>query len=71
MLRQLLAEPDRYYIQPTLWLPDEILPVLTVAQHYGIPTCLLDWWSRRAFVASHFAASGAIRGTSESSRFAV
>ncbi|MHC8353779.1 FRG domain-containing protein [Pseudomonas sp. LB3P81] len=33
---------------------------LAVAQHYGVPTRLLDW-TRRSFVAAYFAASSALK----------
>jgi hypothetical protein len=39
--------------------PEELFDeTLAVAQHYGIPTRLLDW-TRRSFVAAYFAASSA------------
>lgn len=41
----------------TQWPPDDLLAVFGLAQHYGIPTRLLDW-SRNPFVSAYFAASG-------------
>ncbi len=46
--------PKRLF-EPTHWPPDEVLPVLGLAQHYGLPTRLVDW-SRRSFVGAYFAA---------------
>lgn len=40
-----------------LWPEEQSLEYLALAQHYGIPTCLLDW-SYNPFVSLFFAASG-------------
>lgn len=45
------------------WLPIDLLEVAALAQHYGIPTRLLDW-TYDIFVALYFAFRGAI-GTKE------
>jgi hypothetical protein len=42
------------------WPHDDLLSLLGLAQHYGLPTRLLDW-TRNAFVAAYFAAEDAIR----------
>lgn len=41
------------------WPPTEMLPLIALAQHYRLPTRLLDW-STRAYVAAYFAISDAL-----------
>lgn len=50
---------DRYYKNPPLWPNPEVLDLMAMAQHHGVPTRLLDW-SRKAFTAAYFAASTAL-----------
>lgn len=52
-------EIDQYFSNPSLWPNDKLHELMAFAQHYELPTRLLDW-SDRSHIAIYFAASGAL-----------
>lgn len=50
---------DKYYIRPELWPNPELVELMALAQHHGVPTRLLDW-TRQPYVAVYFAVSSAM-----------
>jgi hypothetical protein len=51
---------DSFLLHRKLWPSDEYFEIMALAQHYGLPTRLLDW-SHSSYVAAYFAASGALK----------
>lgn len=52
---------DRFYKDPSRWPNDEILDLMAMAQHHGVPTRMLDW-TTKAYAAAYFAASTSLAG---------
>ena len=53
-------ENDKFSIDPSNWPSEELLELMALAQHCGVPTSLIDW-SRRSYVAAYFAASSSLK----------
>lgn len=47
-------------VKPGKWLSEDFFEIAGLAQHYGLPTRLLDW-SQDIFVSLYFAVTGAIK----------
>lgn len=58
------AAVERLTQHKSRWVPDELLSIAGLAQHYGLPTRLLDW-TRDYFVAAYFAAKAVLTGKNE------
>jgi hypothetical protein len=55
---------DLFISQRRLWPSREYFEIMALAQHHGIPTRLLDW-SHNSYVAAYFAASRALRESTD------
>ncbi len=58
LARVCYSDLEALKIGEQMWPPDELLSLIGLAQHYGLPTRILDW-SRHAGKAAQFAAKGA------------
>ncbi|WP_323158860.1 FRG domain-containing protein [Pseudomonas viridiflava] len=56
--KRLLEETQTFLSAHAPWPQPELYEILAVAQHYGVPTRLLDW-TERSYVACYFAAASA------------
>jgi hypothetical protein len=59
------AGPGGAFIHTAAWPPQEMYDLIALAQHYRLPTRLLDW-STRSYVAAYFAISDALAKASHS-----
>jgi len=55
---KIMGNPGQYVSPEKPWPPRELYEIMAAAQHYDVPTRLLDW-TERSFVACYFAASSA------------
>lgn len=51
-----------------IWLPNDFLELAALAQHYGLPTRLIDW-SKDIYTSLYFASSGALHSQDDSQYF--
>jgi len=53
-----------------IWLPNDCLDLAALAQHYGLPTRLIDW-SSNIYTSLYFASLGALHTNDDESKFMI
>ena len=59
-----ISRQDRYFLSFEKWPNPELLELMALAQHHGIPTRLLDW-TKNPYAAVYFCASSALSNVHE------
>lgn len=54
-----LDNQSKWLVNPSLWPNPELLDLMAMAQHHGVPTRMLDW-TRIAYTALYFAVSSCL-----------
>ncbi|MDY0999075.1 FRG domain-containing protein [Pantoea agglomerans] len=54
-----LNNQSKWLVNPSLWPNPELLDLMAMAQHHGVPTRMLDW-TRIAYTALYFAVSSCL-----------
>lgn len=59
-----------FLLSTEAWIPEDLYELATLAQHYGVPTRLIDW-TQDINVAIYFAVSGVFKRISEPPRYTI